>query len=158
MSTTVTGKLNKAANQFQAGESVGFGIRIGVKYRDPKTKQDEWTNYQAAIFAKSPGQIQFYQSALVEGAIVEITAEQLAIEQFQGQNGLQLSISMLNARLGFVHSPNSQPQAPQQYQQPQQGYAQPQGQQPPPPPQNQPQGAYQQQSPQQEQFDQNIPF
>jgi len=34
MATTVTGKLNKAATQFQAGESTGFGLRLGVKYYD----------------------------------------------------------------------------------------------------------------------------
>ena len=74
MSTTITGKLNKAANQFQAGESTGFGIRLGVKYRDPKTKQDEWTNYQAVIFAKAPGQVKFYQDVLIEGSAASATA------------------------------------------------------------------------------------
>tara|TARA_R110002124_G_scaffold8547_2_gene45313 strand:+ start:378 stop:899 length:522 start_codon:yes stop_codon:yes gene_type:complete len=151
MATTITGKLNKAASQFAAGDSTGFGIRLGVKYRDPKTKQDEWTNYSAAIFAKSPGQIQFYQDALVEGSIVEVSAEQLSIESFDGQNGTSLSINMLNARLGYVHTnqpinagaqQNNQNQGYQQrgqqnnqggqgyQQQPQgnQGYQQPQGQ------------------------------
>jgi len=42
MSTTITGKLNKAANEFQAGESVGFGVRVGVQYYDRETKQKEW--------------------------------------------------------------------------------------------------------------------
>lgn len=117
MATTVTGKLNQAARTFQAGNSTGFSIRIGVKYRDPKTKQDEWTNYQAAIFASTPAQVNFYQSALVEGAVVEVSAENLRINSFDGQNGQVLSIDMLNARLGFVHSPNQQPQ---QHAQPQQ--------------------------------------
>ena len=140
MSTTITGKLNKAARTFQAGESTGFGIRLGVKYRDPKTKQDEWTNYQAVIFAKAPGQIQFYQNALVEGAVVEVFAEQLKIDSFQGDNGAILTIDMLNARLGYVYSP--QGQAPQQ-QAPQQGFQQQ-------PQQQQAQGGLQQ-SPQQQQ-------
>ena len=112
MATTITGKLNKAANQFQAGESTGFGIRLGVKYRDPKTKQDEWTNYSAVIFAKAPGQIQFYQSALVENSIVEVTCDQLKIDSFDGNNGPVLSIDMLNARLGYVYS-QQQVSAPQ---------------------------------------------
>lgn len=134
MSTTITGKLNKAARTFQAGESTGFGIRLGVKYRDPKTKEDAWCNYQAVIFAKAPGQIQFYQNALVEGAVVEVFAEQLKIDNFQGDNGPILTIDMLNARLGYVYSPNSQPNqqqaAPQQnFQQAQQGFAQQQTQQ-----------------------------
>jgi len=129
MSTTITGKLNKPANQFQAGESTGFGIRLGVKYRDPKTKQDEWTNYSAVIFAKAPAQVQFYQNVLVEGSVIEVSCEQLKIDSFDGQNGPMLSIDMLNARLGYVHSASqpAQQQQPQQYaQQPQQ---QPQQQQ-----------------------------
>ena len=118
MSTTITGKLNKPANQFQAGESTGFGIRLGVKYRDPKTKQDEWTNYQAVIFAKAPAQIQFYQNVLIEGAVIEVSCEQLKIDSFDGSNGPMLSIDMLNAKLGYVHSGQQQAaQQPQQYQQ-----------------------------------------
>ena len=128
----ITGKLTKPATQFQAGESVGFGIRLGVKYRDPKTKQDEWTNYQAAIFAKSPNQIAFYQSALVEGAIVTVTAEQLKIDSYEGQQGTLLSIDMLNARLSYVFNPNQQQapqqQAPMQQQQAPQPYVNQQGQ------------------------------
>jgi len=104
MSTTITARLNKAANQFAAGESTGFGLRMGVKYQDPKTKQDEWCNYETVIFAKSPAQIQFYQSALVEGSVVEILCEKQSINQYQGQNGLSLSINMLNARLCSVNT------------------------------------------------------
>ena len=144
MSTTITGKLNKPANQFQAGESTGFSIRLGVKYRDPKTKQNEFTNYQAVIFAKAPAQIQFYNDVLVEGAVVEVTCEQLRIDSFEGNNGPMLSIDMLNARLGYVHSPNQQ-QAPQQ---------QPQRQAPQQQPQQQPQYA---QQPQQQQYQQQAP-
>tara|TARA_R110000765_G_scaffold208586_1_gene313717 strand:- start:58 stop:555 length:498 start_codon:yes stop_codon:yes gene_type:complete len=141
MSTTITGKLNKPANQFQSGESTGFSIRLGVKYRDPKTKQNEFTNYQAVIFAKAPAQIQFYNDVLVEGAVVEVTCEQLKIDSFEGNNGPMLSIDMLNARLGYVHSPNQKPAQAQQA--PRQATQQPQYQQQP---QQQPQ--YQQQPPQ----------
>tara|TARA_R110000772_G_scaffold110741_1_gene214353 strand:- start:49 stop:546 length:498 start_codon:yes stop_codon:yes gene_type:complete len=165
MATTITGKLNKAATQFQAGESTGFGVRLGVKYRDPKTKQDDWCNYSAVIFAKSPGQIQFYQSALVEGSVIEVSAEQLSIESFQGNNGPMLSINMLNARLGYVHTGQQQGQGQQsagqqQQRQPQQ---QPQGQQPQrqPAPQGYQQGYHQGQQPQQmaePNFDDQIPF
>ncbi len=112
MATTITGKLNKPANTFQAGESTGFGIRLGVKYRDPKTKQDEWCNYSAVIFAKSLGQIQFYQSALVEGSVVEVSCDQLKIDTYDGQNGQVLSIDMLNARLGYINTAQGAPQNP----------------------------------------------
>jgi single-strand DNA-binding protein len=140
MSTTITGKLNKAANQFQAGESTGFGIRLGVKYRDPKTKQDEWTNYQAVIFAKAPGQVKFYQDVLIEGSVVEVSCEQLKIDSFDGTNGPMLSVDMLNAKLGYVHTGQ---QAQQQQQAPQQQYQQPQQQAP---------QQYQQAPPQQPQY------
>ena len=132
---SITGKLNKDARQFQAGDSTGFGIRLGVKYRDPKTKQDEYTNYQAVIFAKSAGQIQFYQSALVAGSVIEVSAEQLKVDTFQGDNGPVVSIDMLNARLGYVHSANA-PQGQQAQQQrpapQQQGYGQQQQRRPAP--------------------------
>lgn len=123
MSTTITGKLNDAASQFPAGESTGFGVRIGVKARNPKTKEDEWCNYSAAIFAKSPGQIQFYQDALVAGSVIEISCDQLLIDSYEGNSGVSLSITMINARLGYVHTGQSSVQqggAPQQSQSPQQ--------------------------------------
>lgn len=169
---SISGKLNKDATQFQAGESIGFGIRLGVKYRDPKTKESEWTNYSAVIFAKSPNQIQFYQNVLVAGSIVSIGAEQLKVDSFEGQNGTLLSISMLNARLTYAFNPSEagqQPPAQQQggYGQAAQQQAQPQQQQQAPqrPQQQAAQSSYQNvphatQGQQQgiDQFDDDIPF
>lgn len=115
---SITGKLNKDAQVFQAGDSTGFSVRLGVKARNPKTKEDEWTNYQAVIFAKSSGQIDFYQSALVEGSVIEVSCEALLVDSFDGQNGVVLTLNMINARLGYVHSSGakSQAQAPVQQQ------------------------------------------
>jgi len=128
MAHTVVGKLNKNASIFQAGESTGFGIRLGVKYYDRETQQNEWTNYEAAIFAKQPNQIQFYQNALVEGSVIEVSGDALKVKSFDGQNGQQLSIEILNAKLGYVHTGQQAPQQQaQQYQQAQ--YQQPQQQQ-----------------------------
>ena len=126
MSTTITGKLNKDASEFQAGESIGFGIRLGVQYYDRETQQKEWTNFEAAIFAKAPAQINFYRDILREGAIVEVSCDQLKIKSFDGQNGTMLSLEMLNAKLGYAHNPNQQQGQPaQNMQQPAQGgYAQ----------------------------------
>ena len=154
MAHTIVGKLNKAATQFQAGESVGFGVRIGVKYYDRETKQDAWTNYEAVIFAKAAAQIQFYQSALIEGSVIELSGDQLKIKTFDGQNGQSISIELLNAKLGYVHTAQSVQQG---------GYA-PQHQQPgfqqQPPQQQAPQHGYQQQGgfvPQQGGFQQQAP-
>lgn len=160
MATAIVGKLNKDAKQFQAGESIGFAIGIGVKYYDRETKSDAWTNYSCVIFAKQQRQIEFYQSALVAGSIVEVTGQKLAIKQFQGNNGLSLSIELLDASIGFIGTagaPQAQGNQPQQQgyqQQPQQrqqqnGYAQASGGMQRP--QQQPQGGYQD-------FDDTIPF
>jgi len=155
MATTVTGKLNKAASQFQAGESTGFGLRLGVKYYDRETKADAWTNFEAVVFAKAPAQVQFYQQALVEGAIVEVSGDKLKIRQFQGNNGLSLSIELLDAKLGAVFAPQGQQPttaSPARQQQPQQ------------PRQAPPQYQQQQRQPMQQNhgapidFDQDIPF
>lgn len=134
MAISITGKLNKAANQFQAGESTGFGVRLGVRYYDRETQQNEYTNYEAVIFAKAPAQVQFYQQALVEGSVIELSGTTQKIKSFDGQNGQILSIEIHDAKLGFVHTGN-QPQ--QQQQQQNQGYP------------NAPQQQYQQQQRQQ---------
>jgi len=119
MSITITSKLNQAAQTFQAGESTGFGLRLGVQFYNRKTKQKEWTNYQAAVFSRNPQQIQFLQSALVEGAIVEVTAKTQFIDSFQGNNGTVSFIQLNDCDLGYIHTPQSN-QAPQQKQAPQQ--------------------------------------
>ncbi len=167
MAISITGKLNKAANQFQAGESTGFGVRLGVRYYDRETQQNEYTNYEAVIFAKAPAQVQFYQQALVEGSVIELSGTTQKIKSFDGQNGQVLSIEIHDAKLGFVHTGN-QPQHQQagggmldisklQQQAPQQQYQQPQQQQYKAPQQQQQYSAPQQQ--QGQQFDDsNIPF
>lgn len=127
MSTTITGKMNKDATEFQAGESTGFGVRIGKQYYDRETKQKEWTNYEAVIFAKAPAQVDFYRSALVAGSVIELAADAEKIKKFEGTNGLSLSIELIDVKLGFVdtkeksqngqgapqRAPQAAPQAPQ---------------------------------------------
>ena len=164
MGVTVTGKLNKPAKQFQAGDSLGFGVQVGVKFYDRESKADVWTNYSAVIFAKAPAQIKFYQEALVEGAIVEVSGDKCKIRQFQGNNGLSLSIEILDAKLGAVYAPQQPPAQRQQqgYQnQPNPTYSNAQ-----PAPQrtaNHPPAGYQGVMPQQNQqaypdFEDDIPF
>ena len=119
MAHSITIKLNKAANEFQAGESVGFSVRGGVQYYDHKTKQKEWTNYSAVIFAKAQGQIDFYRSALTEGAVIEIGGKSQKVDVYQGQNGATYTIELQDAWLGLVHNSNQAApmQQPQQFQQ-----------------------------------------
>ena len=124
MSTTITGKLNKAANQFQAGESTGFGIRLGVQVYNPKTKEKQWTNYSAVLFARNANLITYMQNVLVEGAVIEVNATSELIQEYEGK----YSIELLDAKLGYAYS--GQQQSPQ-YQQGQQQQAAPQQQQQP---------------------------
>ena len=112
---TVPFRLNENAQEFQAGEYIGFGIRTGVKYQDQKTKQDAWTNYKAAIFSKSPAQIDFYRANLIKGALVVVTAKQLMVEVYQGQNGQQNAIKMLNADIVAVKTDRAPDAAQQAY-------------------------------------------
>lgn len=112
---TVPFRLNENAQEFQAGEYIGFGIRTGVKYQDQKTKQDAWTNYKAAIFSKSPAQIDFYRANLIKGALVVVTAKQQMVEVYQGQNGPQNAIKMLNADIVAVKTDRAPDAAQQAY-------------------------------------------
>jgi single-strand DNA-binding protein len=122
MAHTIVIKLNKAANEFQAGESIGFNVRGGVQYYDRKTKQKEWTNYSGVVFAKAPGQIDFYRSALIEGAKVELSGKSQKIDVYEGgQNGPSYTIEFQDAWLGDISSPNQG--QPMQQQAPQQGFA-----------------------------------
>lgn len=113
MATTITGKLNKAANEFQAGESIGFGLRLGVRYFDRKTKQKEWTNYSCVVFAKASAQVDYYREVLQIGAIVEVTATHEKIDVYDGGQGPSYTIDLLNAQIGNVFSAGDQPARPQ---------------------------------------------
>lgn len=160
MAHTIVIKLNEAARQFPAGESTGFSVKGGVRFYDRETKSDKWTNYEAAVFTSNQKQIEFYQQALVEGAIVEVSGMALRIKEFKTQQGVGHAIEILDAKLGFIgqSAPKNdgagyQQQGGYQQQPPQQGgYQQQQGgyqQQPQQGGYQQQQGGYQQQPPQQ---------
>ncbi len=114
MSVSITGKLNKAPNEFAAGESTGFGLRLGQQYYDRETQQKEWTNYECVIFARQQGQIDFYRQALVEGAIVAVSGKEQKIRSFDGNNGTVLSIEIMSATIDNVFAPMGNTPAPQQ--------------------------------------------
>jgi len=112
MGITVTGKLTKTPNQFQAGESTGFGLRIGVKFYNRETKTNDWTNYEAVVFARAGRQLDFYTTALVEGSIIEISGSGCQIKTFEGNMGPMHSISVLDAKLGYISISNESAPAP----------------------------------------------
>lgn len=139
MAHTVAFKLNKPAHLINGQDSTGFGIRGGVKFYNRKTKAEEWTNYEAVIFSKNQAQIDYLQGNLIEGAVVTVSGETIAVNVFNGQNGQKITLALNNARLDYIASP-SVARAPDAAQQayraataPQNNAArqQPQAQQPP---------------------------
>jgi len=116
MAITISFKLGKPAQQFQAGDSTGFGIKGGVKYYDRDTKADAWTNYEGAVFAKSQSQIDYYANNLIEGAAVTVTAKTLKLRSFETKQGIGLVAVLNDAYIEYIASPAivRDPQAAQQ--------------------------------------------
>jgi len=108
MSHTVTAKLNKPAREFANANGVTFFVGLGEKNYDFKLKTNVYTNYDAALFAKD-GQIEFYRSALVEGAIISVSGTGLILDV---SNAQYPKLMIQDAKLGFVNTPDGQ--APQQ--------------------------------------------
>ena len=113
MSTTITGKLNNNANEFQAGESTGFGFRLGVQYYDRTSKQNEWTNYEGVLFSGNDNQISFLRDNLVKDSVITISAKTLQIKTFDGESGQKITIGMNDCNLDYVVSSGQQSSAPQ---------------------------------------------
>jgi len=107
MSTTITGKLNNNANEFQAGESTGFGFRLGVQYYDRTSKQKEWTNYEGVLFSGNDNQISFLRDNLVKDSVITISAKTLQIKTFDGESGQKITIGLNDCNLDYVVSGNS---------------------------------------------------
>ena len=143
MSHTVTAKLNQAARQHQGQAGTTFFVSLGEKNYNHKTKANEWTNYDAALFAKD-AQVQFYSDALVEGAIVSVSGTGIILDASNTEYKPKLVIQ--DAKLSFVHSPQGSQQQPAQGQQ-RQAPAQQGFQQAPQQQQQAPQGFHQQQAP-----------
>lgn len=134
MTHSVTSKLNNDAREHANSAGVTFFVGLGEKNYNHKSKQNEYTNYDAALFAKD-GQIDFYRKCLVKGAIIQVSGTGIILEVDQsGQYPPKLVLQ--DAKLGFVNdelcaASQGEP-AQQQYQQqapqaaPQQQYAQPQ--------------------------------
>jgi len=116
MSTTITGKLQRAANEFKAGENIGFGFKLGVRYYDFQEKKNNYTNYDIVIFCKEGNQAQFYRDSLIEDSIVEVTAESERIKKDEYRGKEYISIALNNAKIGYINSPQGQQsqQAPKQ--------------------------------------------
>jgi len=154
MPHTITAKLNKPARKHQGQNGTTFFVSLGEKNYNYTTKSAEWTNYEAALFAKD-AQIAFYESVLIENAVIEVNAGGIIIDASNPEYKPKLVLQ--DAKLGFTHSPQGQAPQQQQVQQqaPQQqnnGYQQQQQ-----PQYNQQQPAPPQQQQQQQPYDPNAP-
>lgn len=112
MSISVTSKLNDNAREFKAGESTGFGLRLGVKFYNNQTRADEWTNYECAIFTRTDNQANYYRQSLVKGSVVEVSGSGCWIKTFEGKNGTVNTISILDPKLGYVYRAQSDQNQP----------------------------------------------
>ena len=66
--------------------------------------------------AKDQRQIDYYAGNLIEGAVVTVSGESIAVEEFQGQQGLVITLALNNARIEYI-APPSQVRAPDAAQQ-----------------------------------------
>lgn len=106
----------------QDGQSTMFIIELSEVIKDRQTGEKQYTNYSAAIFAKSPAQIGHYQSTLVEGNFVVVNGEKLKVDVSDSNGKQYIKLQLENAKLegsGYIASnqqanTGSQQQAPQQ--------------------------------------------
>lgn len=96
MSHTVSGKLFKAPFVKQLQDSTMYGIKLSEMTKD-KNGEKSYVNYDVVLFAKSQGQIDFYNQATAEGSFVVVSCEKLKLKV--SQCGQYTSLSMENARL-----------------------------------------------------------
>mgnify|MGYP001484482066 CR=1 FL=1 len=122
----VSGELRKApfikTGCGQDGQSTMFAVELSEVMKDYQTGEKVYTNYRAVIFAKSPGQVDYYNSVLVEGNFIVISSEKLKVDV--SDCGQYTKLSMENARLanaGYVAQSQSQGAQNNQSYAPQQG-------------------------------------
>jgi hypothetical protein len=117
----VHGELRKApyikAGCGQDGQSTMFIIELSEMIKDRQTGEKLYTNYSAAIFAKSPAQIDYYNTSLVEGNFVVVNCEKLKVDVSESNGKQYIKLQMENARLEgakYIESNQGQQQGFQQ--------------------------------------------
>ncbi len=134
----------------QDGQSTMFIIELSEMIKDRQTGEKVYTNYSAAIFAKSSAQIDYYNTSLVEGNFVVVNCEKLKVDVSDSNGKQYIKLQMENARLeGAKYIESNQQGGYSQQQAPQQQGGFNQGQQ------QQRQGGYNQQQQNQGGFQQN---
>lgn len=148
MSHIVSGKLRKAPFIKEGcgqGDSTMFIIELAEMTKDYQTQEKSYTNYKAMFFAKTDAAKGYYHKAFAEGSFVVVQCEKLKVDTFQADSGVTyVTLNMENARLEGALTAEDQGGMPQQPQQQQQGWGQPQQPQQAPQQQRAPQQGYNQ--------------
>lgn len=111
MSSPIIGTLAADATPFKAGDSTKFYCRVGSRFYNPETKQNEWSNYSFTLWANG-NQTEFYQGALLKGAIVHVSCDALVARVNQAEDGkIWPYIEGVKARLVNVWQPQQKPPA-----------------------------------------------
>jgi single-strand DNA-binding protein len=85
---SITGRLNKNARQHQSEKGTTFFVSLGESNYNYQTRQKEWTNYEAALFAKG-NQVDFYNNILVEGSVITVNGLGIIVQN-EEQYGVKL--------------------------------------------------------------------
>jgi len=103
----------------QDGQSTLFIVELSEMTKDRQSGEKTYANYSAAIFAKSPAQIDYYTASTVKGNYIVLTSEKLKVDV--SPCGKYIKLQMENARLEGAQYIQG---APAQQQEPQQSYQQ----------------------------------
>ena len=99
----IHGELRKApyvkAGMGQDGQTTMFIIELSEMIKDRQTGEKLYTNYSAAIFAKSPAQIDYYNTSLVEGNFIVVNCEKLKVDVSESNGKQYIKLQMENAKL-----------------------------------------------------------
>ena len=101
----------------QDGQLTMFIIELSEVIKDRQTGEKLYTNYSAAIFAKSTAQIEYYNTSLVKGNFVVVNCEKLKIDVSESNGKQYIKLQMENARLEGAKYIESGGQGQQQQQQ-----------------------------------------
>jgi len=122
MSHTLSGLIRKAPHIQQGQNNNGtytmFCFELSEFNKGTQGKEDSYTNYSVALFAKTQGAIEFHQKAIAENSFVVVSCDKLAIDKQQGNDGKEyIKLKMMNASLDNFNNPNQAQQQPAQQQQ-----------------------------------------
>lgn len=119
MSHTVSGLIRRSPHIAQGQNNNGtytmFCFELSEFNKGTQGNEDTYTNYSVALFAKTPGAIEFHQKAIAEGSFVVVSCDKLTIDKQSGNDGKEyIKLKMMNASLDNFNNPNQQPAQAQQ--------------------------------------------